>query len=232
MIVNFIVNTNLDYCENNKKNAYELNVLFIEKICKLCNEINSKFIHISSDYVFDGKNGNYNENDQTNPVNYYGYTKQLSEKTNIKLTSGLGYSSQGATVVDVNKTSITNNLKYLQIPILINFRFYKISFLFGPQISFLNSVNTNTKNSTILSLNALGNNPDFSYKAEDFSDRDNGFVFGLEYEISNKISASVKYITSLKNISIVPKETWKNKTIEISVNYTLMDFILNDKSIK
>ena len=59
-----------------------------------------------------------------------GISKQLSEKTNIKLTSGLGYSSQGATVVDVNKTSITNNLKYLQIPILIKFSFYKIRVIF------------------------------------------------------------------------------------------------------
>ena len=161
-----------------------------------------------------------------------GISKQLSNKTQLKLTSGLGYSSQGATVVSVNKTRITNNLNYIQIPILINFSFYKISFLFGPQISLLNNVNTKTKNSTILSLNALGNNPDFSYKEEDFSNRDNGFVFGLEYKIYKNISASVKYITSLKNISILPKETWKNKTIEISVNYTLMNFKLNDKSIK
>ena len=161
-----------------------------------------------------------------------GISKQLSNKTQLKLTSGLGYSSQGATVVSVNKTRITNNLNYIQIPILINFSFYKISFLFGPQISLLNNVNTKTKNSTILSLNALGNNPDFSYREEDFSNRDNGFVFGLEYKIYKNISASVKYITSLKNISLVPKETWKNKTIEISVNYTLMNFKLNDKSIK
>ena len=161
-----------------------------------------------------------------------GISKQLSNKTQLKLTSGLGYSSQGATVVSVNKTRITNNLNYIQIPILINFSFYKISFLFGPQISLLNNVNTKTKNSTILSLNALGNNPDFSYREEDFSNRDNGFVFGLEYKIYNNISASVKYITSLKNISMLPKETWKNKTIEISVNYTLMNFKLNDKSIK
>ena len=161
-----------------------------------------------------------------------GISKQLSNKTELKLTSGFGYSSQGATVVSVNKTRITNNLNYIQIPILINFSFYKISFLFGPQISFLNNVNTKTKNSTILSLNALGNNPDFSYKEEDFSDRDNGFVFGLEYKIYKNISASVKYITSLKNISLLDKETWKNKTIEISVNYTLMNFKLNDKSIK
>ena len=161
-----------------------------------------------------------------------GISKQLSNKTELKLTSGFGYSSQGATVVSVNKTRITNNLNYIQIPILINFSFYKISFLFGPQISLLNNVNTNTKNSTILSLNALGNNPDFSYKEEDFSDRDNGFVFGLEYKIYKNISASVKYITSLKNISLRDKETWKNKTIEISINYALMNFKLNDKSIK
>lgn len=161
-----------------------------------------------------------------------GISKQLSEKIKIKLTSGLGYSSQGATIVSVNKTRITNNLNYLQIPILINFSFYKISFLFGPQISLLNNVNTNTKNSTILSLNALGQNPSFTFSEDDYADRDNGFVFGLEYKIYNNISASVKYITSLKNISLVPKETWKNKTIEISVNYTLMNFKLNDKSIK
>ena len=80
VIINFIANTNLDYCENFKENVYELNVIFTEKICKLCTEINSKLIHISSDYVFDGKNGDYHENDQTNPVNYYGYTKQLSEE--------------------------------------------------------------------------------------------------------------------------------------------------------
>jgi len=80
VIINFIANTNLDYCENFKENVYELNVIFTDKICKLCNEINSKLIHISSDYVFDGKNGDYHENDQTNPVNYYGYTKQLSEE--------------------------------------------------------------------------------------------------------------------------------------------------------
>jgi hypothetical protein len=161
-----------------------------------------------------------------------GISKQLSEKIKLKLTSGFGYSSQGATIVSVNKTRITNNLNYLQIPILINFSFYKISFLFGPQISLLNNVNTNTKSASILSLNALGQNPSFTFSEDDYSDKDNGFIFGVEYKIYKNISASVKYITSLKNISLVPKETWKNKSIEISVNYTLMNIKLNDKSIK
>ncbi|HIF48931.1 MAG TPA: PorT family protein [Cytophagales bacterium] len=161
-----------------------------------------------------------------------GISKQLSEKTKLKLTSGLGYSSQGATIVSENKTRITNNLNYLQIPILINLNFYKISFLFGPQISLLNNVNTKIKHPTILSQNAMGHNSSFTFSEDDYSDRDNGFVFGVEYKIYKNISASVKYITSLKNISILPKETWKNKSIEISINYALMNFKLNDKSIK
>ena len=37
-----------------------------------CMSKNSKMIHISSDYVFDGKDGNYKENDMKKPINYYG----------------------------------------------------------------------------------------------------------------------------------------------------------------
>lgn len=84
VVINLIAHTNLDYCELNKKNAYELNVILTEKISNICNEINSRFIHISSDYVFDGKDGNYKESDETNPINYYGYTKKMSEIIALK----------------------------------------------------------------------------------------------------------------------------------------------------
>jgi dTDP-4-dehydrorhamnose reductase len=80
VVINLIGKSNLSYCEQNKDEIYQLNVIFPKKICDLCNEINSKFVQISSDYVFDGKNGNYKENDQTNPINFYGYTKQISEE--------------------------------------------------------------------------------------------------------------------------------------------------------
>ena len=79
VVINLIGISELNYCENNKKKIYELNTEFTEKISNICNKINSKFIHISTDYVFDGKDGNYKEEDITNPVNYYGYTKQISE---------------------------------------------------------------------------------------------------------------------------------------------------------
>ena len=37
-------------------------------------------IHFSSDYVFEGTKSKYKENDDTNPLNYYGKTKRISEK--------------------------------------------------------------------------------------------------------------------------------------------------------
>jgi dTDP-4-dehydrorhamnose reductase len=38
-----------------------------------------KLIHISTDYIFDGKNGSYSENSLPNPINYYGKTKLEAE---------------------------------------------------------------------------------------------------------------------------------------------------------
>ena len=79
VIINFIGYTNLDFCENNKDEAYKLNVELPKKFLEVSSEINSKFIQFSTDYVFDGKTGNYKENDEKNPTNYYGYTKHISE---------------------------------------------------------------------------------------------------------------------------------------------------------
>ena len=44
---------------------------------------------MSTDYVFDGKQGDYNENDNTHPVNFYGYTKQLSEEITLKYSKNI-----------------------------------------------------------------------------------------------------------------------------------------------
>ena len=120
---------------------------------------------------------------------------------------------------------MTNNLNYIQVPLLITLSFRKLGFLFGPQINFLNDIKTSITKSTILSLNALANNNYFTFKDEDYQNRDNSFVFGVEYEVYKDLSASIKYLTSLKNISTVPGETWKNKNIEISLNYTLLSNI-------
>jgi dTDP-4-dehydrorhamnose reductase len=89
IVINLIGISELNYCENNKEEIYELNTGLPEKISNICNKINSKFIHISTDYVFDGKNGNYKEDDITNPINYYGYTKQISEIKTLNYSNSI-----------------------------------------------------------------------------------------------------------------------------------------------
>ena len=56
-----------------------LNSLFPLKIQKVCEEINSKFIHISTDCVFSGARGNYSEEDFADCYDLYGRSKLLGE---------------------------------------------------------------------------------------------------------------------------------------------------------
>ena len=60
------------------------------------------------------------------------YDKRI--KSYLGLRSGINYSAQGVIVEDSNRTSFTNKLDYLQIPILINFRMNNFNFFIGPQI--------------------------------------------------------------------------------------------------
>lgn len=81
LIVNTAAYTEVDKAENNKENCYKINVLAVEALVNWVKENNSKLIHISTDYVFDGTSINpYTEKDKTNPINVYGKSKLLSEK--------------------------------------------------------------------------------------------------------------------------------------------------------
>jgi len=71
---------NLDYCEKNKKIVMNINGKALKIISKISNQYNSFLIGFSSDFVFDGKSGNYKEDDQISPINYYGKTKAVGEK--------------------------------------------------------------------------------------------------------------------------------------------------------
>lgn len=76
--------TNVDKCEVEKDKAYEINAKATENIAKTANEIHAKMIYISTDYVFDGEKGMYSEEDETDPINYYGSTKLEGEKAVIE----------------------------------------------------------------------------------------------------------------------------------------------------
>lgn len=53
----------------------ELNIIGTANLVKLCKKYNIKLVYISTDYVFDGKTGEYKEDDPVNPVNKYAWTK-------------------------------------------------------------------------------------------------------------------------------------------------------------
>lgn len=76
-------------CEENKKLAYTTNVLGTHNLAKICMENKIKLIHISTDSLFDGKKGNYSEEDIPNPINYYSLTKLLGESSVKMLESYL-----------------------------------------------------------------------------------------------------------------------------------------------
>lgn len=71
--------TQVDYCEQHREEAFEVNVVATQNLLQLAQARYGHFIYVSTDFVFDGKRGNYREEDPRAPVNYYGETKMLAE---------------------------------------------------------------------------------------------------------------------------------------------------------
>ncbi len=80
VIIHSAALTDVDRCEKEKDLAYRINVEGTKAVAEVTKKLNSFLIYVSTDYVFDGRRGMYKEDDETNPVNYYGYTKLLGEK--------------------------------------------------------------------------------------------------------------------------------------------------------
>jgi len=85
VIVNTAAMTNVDACESERELAWKINVEGVENLIDASRKSAGKIIHISTDYVFDGKLGPYAEDDRPEPLNYYGKTKLASE--NVLRTS-------------------------------------------------------------------------------------------------------------------------------------------------
>lgn len=88
-IINAAAFTNVDLSESERETAWKINVKGVEYIAEASRAIDAHLIHISTDYIFDGKNGPYLEKDIPNPLGYYARTKLASENT-IKI-SGIKY---------------------------------------------------------------------------------------------------------------------------------------------
>ena len=86
-IINTAAMTNVDACENDKPGCDALNVDAVKYLTEACSGTSTHFIHISTDFVFDGEAGPYSEEDTPNPLSYYASSKLESEK--VVMHSGL-----------------------------------------------------------------------------------------------------------------------------------------------
>ena len=81
IIVNCAAFTNVDKCETASEAAFNVNALGPKYLAVAAKKCGARLIHISTDYVFDGKsNRPYTEEDQTNPLSEYGRTKLEGER--------------------------------------------------------------------------------------------------------------------------------------------------------
>ena len=80
VVINTAAMTNVDLCEEKRQECDALNVDAVEYLADACSNINAHFIHISTDFIFDGENGPYTEEDTPNPISYYGLSKLRSEQ--------------------------------------------------------------------------------------------------------------------------------------------------------
>lgn len=71
--------TQVDHCELNKEEAYNVNVKAVQYLLELFEPQKTPILYVSTDFVFDGEKGNYDEEDATGPVNWYGQTKVDAE---------------------------------------------------------------------------------------------------------------------------------------------------------
>ena len=78
-VINTAAITDVDRCERDRALAWRVNVLGVENLLRACEAVHAALIQLSTDYVFDGRNGPYSEADVPYPLGYYGRTKLESE---------------------------------------------------------------------------------------------------------------------------------------------------------
>jgi len=80
VIIHTAALTDLELCEKNPEMAYKINVEGTENILRIAKDCTAKLVYICTDYIFDGKIGNYSESDKLNPLSVYAKTKLQGEE--------------------------------------------------------------------------------------------------------------------------------------------------------
>lgn len=87
VVIHTAAMTNVDACELDPVNCRLQNVTAVEHLVKAARDVGAHFIHLSTDFIFDGRNGPYREEDEARPLSIYGQSKLDSEK--VAMNAGL-----------------------------------------------------------------------------------------------------------------------------------------------
>ncbi|TKC08575.1 SDR family oxidoreductase [Pedobacter frigoris] len=79
-IIHTAAMTNVDTCEDQQELAHALNVGAVQTLINIAEIHNIQLVHLSTDFIFDGANGPYDELAAPNPLSYYGKTKLEAEE--------------------------------------------------------------------------------------------------------------------------------------------------------
>jgi dTDP-4-dehydrorhamnose reductase len=80
VIIHTAAMTQVDQCETEREACMSLNVEALEYITEAANLFDAFLIHLSTDFIFDGEDGPYTEEDIPKPISFYGESKLLAEK--------------------------------------------------------------------------------------------------------------------------------------------------------
>jgi len=108
VVINAAAYTSVDEAESNAELAFYINSQAVNNIAYVCDKFDIRLLHISTDFVFNGKsNKPYTVDAETNPINVYGHSKLAGEQAITKYQNGNSaiirtswvYSSHGANFV-------------------------------------------------------------------------------------------------------------------------------------
>jgi len=88
VVINCAAKTHVDACETEREVCWDVNARAVTTLAQQCRIIGARLVQISTDFVFDGQQGPYEEKARPQPVNFYGKAKLAGE--NAARDCGLG----------------------------------------------------------------------------------------------------------------------------------------------
>ncbi len=109
VVIHTAAMTNVDQCETEREDCWKQNVDAVEYLIGACEKVGSFLVHLSTDFIFDGEDGPYDEKAQANPISYYGESKLAAEK--LLFASNVKYAIARTVLVygiahDMSRTNI------------------------------------------------------------------------------------------------------------------------------